>query len=134
MSVHLVLYKFMCISIGDLSSSLISVSTSSASISVQCLLLQFQFQCLLQNYETNLFMFFEKHQIVITINYIIYNILNFNSILWILYFLNTIPMCVVCLIIICACIPGWTSSCQKSLWTLSSFLSSIFARSCFFLR
>jgi hypothetical protein len=58
----------MYIPIGDSSSASISVSTSS-------------FERLLRHYETNLFMFFEKHQIVITINYIIYNILNLNSIL-----------------------------------------------------
>jgi hypothetical protein len=34
------------------------------------LLLQFRFQHLHRRYETNIFMFFEKHQIVITINYI----------------------------------------------------------------
>ena len=33
-------------------------------------MLQFQFRRLHQRYETNLFMFFEKHQIVVTINYI----------------------------------------------------------------
>jgi hypothetical protein len=55
---HLILSRFMYIPIGD---------STSASILVQRL-----HKC----HEENLFMFFEKHQIQITINYILTNNLN----------------------------------------------------------
>jgi hypothetical protein len=70
----------------------------------QHLLLQFRFQRILRYYETNLLIFFEKHQIVITINYIkqyfkfefyTFNIDNMCMNTWLDFFLLKISICII---------------------------------------